>query len=275
MRFIVPISILSLLGVVALSVYLATAGFSTTLSFQVRDRVSQSWVWNAEIKLQNRVIQAFYQGDAGPLWYKFNKLKPGTSYLEIAAPGYEPFKMPVRLKRGKNRIDDPIDMMGTEIANLARFVIFEQKAGTDILLELRPVGTDGRAVLNHPAMDIRIGCRISAQMPGEDKTSRGTRGQELFRGVLEWSWSPQPEVLFRYGALIPGGQIKKHPAPAMIIDYLIAVPDPRHVSTEQLDSIVNQALSLDDPEQFAEFLESLKGRIRFFTPSSFDVARLP
>ena len=48
-------------GGVALVVHLASGALETTLRFRLVDSVSGGWVWNATLKLQNRVMRAFYQ----------------------------------------------------------------------------------------------------------------------------------------------------------------------------------------------------------------------
>ena len=63
--------------------------------------------------------------------------------------------------------------------------------------EFRPVNTAGTVILNHPCMDLWIGCRVSVQVkdgvPVREETPSGSsRGKELFRGEVPWKWDPAP-----------------------------------------------------------------------------------
>ncbi len=263
-------------GAAALAVYLTGLAFDTYLEFQVRDAVSKNWVWDVTITLQDRTMRAYYQSDSGPMWYRFTKLIPGEAELTISAPAYEPKTVPVTLKKGKNRLEEPVDLVGVEIPNLDHFIIFEDLEGNDIVQEIRPVGEDGRAVLNHPCLDLWIGARVSVQMKGglpvQTTTDEGSeRGEELFLGKIEWSWDPLPETTFRYSARIPGAKIKNHPAPFRVIDYLIIVPDPREISPEELDELMEKAYKQNSAEELTSFLNGAKDKLRSFIFTSWNV----
>lgn len=275
---LIPVTAVISLTVIAIAVYLNMARFDTTLDFQFRDAVSKNWVWDSTIKLQNRLIRGFYQSDAGPVVNHFSHLKTGDAELEISAPAYETAVIPVTLNRGRNVVEEPIELVGYEIPNLQRFIIFESLQGEDIILEIRPVGTDGRAVLNHPCLDLWIGCRVSAQMkeglyvtvPTEEGS---TRGEELFKGKIEWEWDPLPETTFRFSARIPGSRIKEHQAPIRIIDYLIIVPDPRKIDQEELEKLMKNTWDLTEPEALTGYLDSYKGRLSYYISASWNVER--
>lgn len=198
------------------------------LEFSVRDGVSRHWVWNVTMTLQDRVMRGYYQSDGGLSLYRFTRLKPGRWDLEISADSYAPLSVPVQLKPGLNRLEAPLDMEGLEIPGLAKFIAFEKAEAGDIVAELRPVGGDGEAVVNHPCLDLWVGCRVSAE------TKQGQRGELLFEGPVPWAWDASPESLFRYSARIPGGRIKPGDADYLVIDYLIIVPDPRKITGEQV-----------------------------------------
>ena len=222
---------LAVVAVVAVAavVYVATNPAHTTYEFVVRDAVSGNWVWDATFRLQGRVIRSHLQSDQGPRPQLFTRLDPGAAMLEISAPSYVAQTIPVTLKRGANRLAEPVELVGSEIPDLAQWIIFENHAGNDIVQELRPVSAAGPAVINHPAMDLWIGARISVQVkdgvPVREETDTGAaRGEELFRGKLQWQWDAAPETTFRYGTIIPGAEIKASSAPYWVIDYLIVVP---------------------------------------------------
>lgn len=272
----IPALILGILAAAALVVFLSTARFDTTLRFTVRDAVSRQWVWDATVTLQDRVIRSFFQSDAGPIEYQFNRLAPGRGELTVSAPSYEPASVPVALKRGRNALPDPIDLVAYEIPNLDRFIIFEDYEGSDLLLEIRPVGTNGQAVVNHPCLDLRIGARISTQMKDglyvqEETESGSERGEELFRGQAEWSWDAEPETVFRYSARIPGAQIQKHQAPYRVIDYLILVPDMRRTNAAELDGVLQKVWNVRTQEELASYLDGFKDKFRYFITTSWNV----
>ncbi len=257
----------------------ATLGRQTTLTFSARDAVSGRWVWDLTARLQNREIRSFFQSDAGPIPFVFSRLSPGKSVLSLSAPSYETVEMPLSLKRGANQLGRSVEMRGLAIPGLDHFVIFENLDGTDIVSQLRPVGTDGKAVLNHPCIDLWIGCRISVQtkggVPVREETEKGSaRGEELFRGKLDWKWDPAPETVFRYSARIPAARIKEDSSLYRVIDYLVVVPDPRKITRQELDALMERAWptgSSGDPEAVVRTLGAEKGRITTFVDTSWNV----
>jgi hypothetical protein len=261
-RVLIPVLIVVVIVAVAVVVYVTMNPVDTTLEFVVRDAVSKNWVWEATFRLQDRVIQAYYQSDRGPVPQIFTHLDPGEATLEINAPSYVGQTIPVSLKRGQNRLEQPIDLVGYEIPDLAKWIIFEERVGNDIVQEIRPVSSEGPAVLNHPCLDLWIGARISVQiydgLPAQEETEEGSeRGEELYKGVLEWEWDPLPETTFRYSSTIPGSQIRANSDPYWVIDYLIIVPDPRKITSEEIDQIMEKAWELP-PQEIEVYLEPHK-----------------
>jgi hypothetical protein len=274
---LIAIVIPSALAVTALAVFLAMTSFDTTLQFGFEDSVSGGWVWGAVARLQDRALIGFYQSDAGPVPHRFTHLKPGDATLTIEARGYEPVSVPVTLKRGSNRLRTPIRMAGTEIPSLVGFAIFENRSGADIMCELRPVGADGSAVVNHPCLPLWVGCRVTTQLrngiPIREPVDAGSsRGEELFSGKVDWTWDALPQTVFRYTVRIPGARITASAAPYRVIDYLIIVPDPRAIDTGELDALMNAAPPITDPDALRAYLERLKGRLRYFFDTSWNVA---
>jgi hypothetical protein len=265
------------IAIVAVTVYFAMNPKDNTLEFQVRNSVSKGWVWDATITLQDRSIRGYYQTDRGPINYRFTRLEPGEYEMTISASGYDTVTAPVTIKKGDNTLDAPIDMVAYEIPNLERFIIFEEYEGGDIVQEIRLVGTDGRAVLNHPCMNLQIAALVSVQTKGgmavQEETEVGSdRGDLLFQGKIDWSWAGVPETYFRYSSRIPGSQIKKSSAPYMVIDYLILVPDPRKISDEELETILGKAGVLQDFEKLQTYLENESGdRFSYYLFTSWNV----
>jgi len=216
-RLLLGCSAAALLGIAA--VLLATLlPRETTLEVRVRDAVSRRWIWDLTLKVQDRELRSFYQSDGGLRTFRFTHLRPERSTLEASAPGYPPLRVPVALRRGVNRLAQPLEMTGSGIPGLAGFHMFETREGRDFVVQVRPVDKDGRAILNHPCIGIRVECRLFAELPG------GARGTELFRGRIPLAWDAAPEATFRYSARIPGEAVKDDPSPLRVIDYIVVVP---------------------------------------------------
>jgi hypothetical protein len=257
-RVLIPVLIIALIVAVAVVVYVAMNPVDTTLEFVARDAVSKGWVWDATFSLQGRVIRSHFQSDRGPLPQRFTHLEPGEATLELSAPSYVSQTITVNLKRGENRLPEPIDLVGYEIPDLTKWIIFEDRVGNDIVQEIRPVSSKGPAILNHPCLDIWLGARVSVQvydgLPAQEETEEGSeRGEQLYKGILDWEWDGLPETTFRYSSAIPGSQIKANTDPYWVIDYLIVVPDPRKISREEVDQIMEKAWDLS-PQAIPEYL---------------------
>jgi hypothetical protein len=272
-KALVPLAVIVVLAVVAVAVYVAMNPVDTTLEFQVRDAVSKAWVYDASFRLEGRLIRSHFQSDQGPGVQRFTHLSPGKARLEIAAPFYQPAARDLALKRGANRLQEPIDLVGLELPELKSFIMFEDLAGSDVQVEIRPVSNAGPAVVNHPCLDLWIGARMTVQMkkglPVQEETEEGSvRGEELFRGRLEWKFDTYPETVFRYSAVIPGAKIKPSKAPYRVVDYLVVLPHPLAIGREELESIMEKTWSLK-PEAVEQYLrpyqEQGKLRVEVFT----------
>ena len=272
-KAVVPLAVVVLIAAVAVAVYLAMNPVDTTLEFTVRDAVSKAWVYDASFRLEGRLIRSHFQSDQGPEPQRFTHLKPGRSTLQIEAPSYQSVSRELTLKRGANRLEEPIDLVGLELPDLASFIMFENLAGSDVQVEIRPVSKAGPAVLNHPCLDLWIGARMTVQLkkglPVQEETEEGsTRGEELFRGRLEWKFDPYPETVFRYSALIPGAKIKPSKAPYRVVDYLVVLPSPLATGKQELEAIMEKAWNLK-PEEVEAYLrpyqEQGKLRVEVFT----------
>ena len=259
------------LGVTALVVFLTTQSFQTSLEFTVRDAVSKEWVYDSTIKLQNRVIQGYFGKD-----YTFTLLKPGETTLSISAASYVAKEVPVKIKRGKNVLEEPIDIVGYEIPTLSHFIVIEDVEDGELVTEVRPVGEDTKAVVNHPCLDLRILLLISTQMykgriTRTDTETGSTRGEELYRGEVEWRWDSSPNTVFRYTVPIPVKKMKQSDASIWVIDYLILVPDNRNVTAEEMDKIVQEIGGIADPELLTAKLDTYQGKLKYYLNESWNV----
>jgi len=266
-KVLIPLLIVVVLAAVAVIVYVAMNPVDTTLEFLVRDAVSRNWVYDATFRLEGRVIRSHFQSDQGPVAQRFTHLKPGAATLEIGAPAYRTETRDIVLKRGSNRLPAPIELVGLEIPELRDFIMFESREASDIAVEIRPVSKAGPAVINHPCLDLWIGARVTVQMKGglpvQQETEAGSvRGEELFRGRLEWKFDSYPETVFRYGARIPGAKLKPSTTPYWAVDYLIVVPNPANITKEELESIMEKTWSLK-PEEVEKYLAPFEEQRKF------------
>jgi hypothetical protein len=262
----------------------------TALVFQLQDAVSGAWVWDASVILQGRLLKSYYQTDAGPIPQKLTHLKPGASTLIISAPGYEPVSIPVILARGKNRLPGPVKMVGREIPLLSGFSTFESMDNGDIVAQVRPLDAAGKAILNHPCIDLWIGCTVSEEVRDgapvrTEGDARSIRGGVLFRGAVRWTWDALPESLFRYSLRIPSRGMQNRASLYRVIDYLIVVPDPSKISRAELERIMTGAWQAGGlasanadrllPERLApgiaSALDAERGRLSWFFITSWDV----
>lgn len=262
---------------IAIIVFFSMNSTDTVLEFRIQDSVSNNWIWDSTITLQNRTIRGYYQTDRGPVTYRFTHLKPGNFEITISAPSYETRILPVKLKKGLNTLDSPIELIAYEIPNLAKFIIFEEFKNNSFIQELRPVGKDGKAILNHPCMNLQLAAMISVQtrngIPVQVETDSGSeRGDYLFRGKIDWTWDPLPETYFRYSSQIPGSMIKKNNSPYLVIDYLILIPIPGKISDKELEQILLQAVSIGELKDLQTFLkEADRDRFKYYFTTSWNV----
>lgn len=277
-KYTLPFAVLLIIVIIALVSFFGSRDFDTTLEFTARDAVSKDFIWDAEFILQDRLIHAFYQSDQGTRTYTFTNLKPGESELVLKAPSYQKVTLPITLKRGKNVIEEPVELMAYEIPTLDYFYIFEEYQGRDLIMELHPVGTDGTAVTNHPCVDIRIGAVVYEQVlngePVTEETKSGAqRGRELFMGIIPWEYDALPETIFRYSGRLKAQRIAESQAPYWVIDYLIVVPDSRKITSEEVDALIEQGAATGDMEEFSALLDKEEERLDYFYFTNWNVER--
>lgn len=249
-------------GLVAL---VSAAPWETTVEFRIRDRVTGGPVWNATATLQDRFLRAWYAGEGDAL--AFARLDPGEAVLEVSAPDYQSVSVPVTLRRGRNRIDEPIDMTGLRIPGLSRFMVSEDDSGSELYATFWPLSSQGPAVVNHPALDLWIGVRISAQEAG------ATRGETLFVGEIEWRWDSSRKALARYRARIPLERIGAGDATPLVIDYLVIVPDPLAVERDEVAAIVTAAWTGSEPASLPAYLARYADRFDYYVHTSWNLRR--
>lgn len=265
---------------VSLAVWSATSPRNRVLELTVRDTVSHSWVWDLTATLEGRVIRRFYQSDRGPVALEFTRLRRGTSVLELSSPSYVPVRVPVTVRGRRTVLQQPLNMVGYEIPDLADFLVFQAPGQDGFTAELRPIRNDGTAATNHPCLDLWVGCMVWVQVEGGAPVTSPTqtgaeRGQLLFRDRVQWVWDDSPDVLFRYRALIPRARMLATQAPYLVFDYLVAVPDPRRISSAELQKLMETVWGTADPAEALGLLEQNRGRLRYFLDTSWNVERSP
>ena len=270
-----------IMSIIGIGIVTSTALFfsykrDTILEFQIRDSVSGSWVWDASVSLQDKIIKTYYQKDSGLKTYRFTGLKPGKSLLKISAPYYQTKEVFVVLKRGINVIEGPIEAAGLEIPGLDNFIIFESIEGGEITGELRPVTRNGETINNHPCLDIAVFSVVSEQMKAgiyiqkpEEKGSY--RGKILFQGILSWTWHRSISAPFRYVSHLPLPEIDETNAPFWVIDYLILVPGPAGISPEEYKKLLQELAAVKGQEDMVFVLDRYKRSLKYFFSTSWNV----
>ena len=263
-------------AVVAMISTLALAGCGrATLEFTLADATSGSFVWAATARCQDRSLPLFFQSDRGPVPQRFVDLEPGPSELVIEAAGYRPVRLPVRLRRGTNRLPEPVRMTGIDIPGLDHWIVTESADGRDLLAELRPVRSDGTAVLNHPCLPLRVAVLITVQekngTPTLEKTIQGAaRGKVLFQGQVPWTWNALIEKTFRYSLRIAGSRIESSAAPYRVVDYLVVTPIPEKITEAEVDRLL-AGFRWENPEEAIATLAAERDRVRWQLVTSWNV----
>lgn len=290
LKRIIVISLIGLFILIAGIVFITTQASDTTLEFKVIDKVSKGWVWDCTITFknpiaaQNRIIRSYYQTNKGAGILKFTNLQPGTWTMELSAPHYAPVTREITIQGGQNILKDPIEMTGLEIQGLEKFFLFPKydQENNQINIELRPAKKNDldkwEAIVNHPTLDILMGCRIHIQIKDgvfvKKPTSQGAdRGEQLFNGKLEWQWDASAENIYRYSAILQGTKIKNHISPYRVYDFIILVPIPGKITNPELNNIMNEALSLDEDDVPA-FLSQHEEKLTYYIDVSWNVPAL-
>lgn len=277
--FFYPAAALLVIVAAAFIVYVLPDFLTAKLTIRVEDAVSHSWVWDAKITIDNSEMRTFYQSDHGPTDLTFTGLPLGRAILKVTAPNYVTREIPVRLHRGGNRLDAPIELVGYRIPGLDHFAMIEGNSPDAITVQVRPVGKSGIALEHYPCIDLWIGALVSVEtrngkavLVSSDTTS--TRGQPFFRGRIRWKWNSNIADSFRYSASIPYSDLGS--APYLVIDYLVIVPDPRKISAAEVDSMMAKAPDISNMKELTTYLDGQRSgdRFRYYFSTSWNVSRM-
>ena len=267
--------LVGLIVIIGLVIIFSAMKTETTLEFQVIDSTSKGWVWDMTATFQDRYINSYYQSNTGPVVLSFTDLEAGDWTLELNAPHYEPVSIPVQIKNGLNKIGTPIEMIGYEIPGLSEIFVFTEWKDNELILNPRPIDSEGKGIGTHPCLNMWFGLRISVQIKNgiivREPVEKGSeRGEELFRGQCEWEWDSDPTTFYRYLVKVPYNKIKQHNAPYRVFDYIIVFNDPRKMDKETLDGEMEKVFQMKDETELTLFLDSFDDSITYFISTSWN-----
>ncbi len=258
----------ALVAALAVGLFFRWRGPAATLSFEVRDAASASWVWDSTIRLQDRFLRGFYATS-----FHFTHLRPGTFEMSVTAPNYQPASVRIRIRPGSNTIP-PVSLVGLEIPGFSRFTVSAGRGARGLELKLNPLNAQGDLIKAFPCIDVRIMASVSVQVKGGSPvlapTAEGAeRGTRLFQGEAAWTWDPAPDAVYRYDAVL--SRIPPEAAPYLVIDYAVLIPDPRRISSQDVDGLVNGFLQLRDPGALAGYLRPYRDKVRLESGTVWNV----
>jgi len=256
-------------AVVAAALAFLWAHAPAALSFEVRDAASKSWVWNSTARLQNRVIRGFYSTS-----YRFTHLRPGTFDLTISAPHYEPASVRVRVRTGRTNTIAPISLVGYEIPDFSRLTVAANRGARGLELQITAVDATGDLIKVFPCIDLRIAVRVSVQLkggspaltPSKEGAERGTR---LFQGKVDWTWNPATDAVYRYNAVVPG--IPPDAGPYVVVDYVVLIPDPRKISSGDVDAVTSELVQINDARALSAVLRPYMDKVKMESGSLWNI----
>jgi hypothetical protein len=265
-----------ILCILAAIIFFITVKQDTTLSVRIMDAVSRGWVWDATVSLQDKYMRLYYQSDTGPVTQVFTGLTPGgEAMLGVSAPHYRPVRIPLTLQRGDNTIKEPVMMVGYEIPDLKEIFVYREVVDGKLFLNPRPINSEGKGIGEHPCLAMLFYLRVSVQVidgiPVLEPVDEGSeRGEELFRGKLEWEWDSHPDTFYRYRMEVPINKIKKHNAPYCVYDHMVIFPHPEKITKEELENELERVMYLEKFEDITNILDVLGDRIMYFVSSSWN-----
>ena len=269
-RIIIIIAAVAVVGGVIL---FAANSRDATLVFRLQDAVSRSWVWDADVAIQDRSMKLYYQSDRAPRPLAFTRLEPGTHELLITAPNYDERRVTVDLRPGTNELVEPIELAGRRIPGLSHFALSPRLDNGDLVIQIRPISQEGTAIINHPALDLLLGIRVSRQTDGEGERARG---EVLFEGLVDWTWDALPESTFRYVARLPGASVSASRLNGrLVLDSVVILENPAAPSPRETDGLEAAAALLEsgdaDIASIRDQVDDLAGVRVFFPPTIWSV----
>lgn len=249
-----PSAALFLIGI------LTFTGCSSSLEIEVRDAVTDSWVWGATITVQDRVRHAYYQADAGTRSYEFADLRRGTTDIIVSAPGYAEKRHTISLKAGANALPQPIYVQPQRIPELRNAVVFERISSERLEVEIRLLDRNNRLISNHPGVDLRLLVRFDHDDPQHEAAVRR----------MDWRWNEHPTAQSRYVGTLELGSTVDTAKLEGRRTYLLLFPEHESWSETLIDDI-QRLLARGEREQLADALTESKSLEAYFYVDPSDV----
>jgi len=122
--------------------------------------------------------------------FQITGLDLGLYTLKVSAPGYEPMKEEITVKRGTTRLEIP--MRGTEIPGLDRIFVFTDSIkGRGIQVEIRFVNKRGIGIKHFPRLPMTMDARLYARLGTHEKY---IRGRLIYSGPVELYWDAKASL---------------------------------------------------------------------------------
>jgi hypothetical protein len=265
-----------LAAIVLMAAIFAWSPRTGTVTVELHDAVSGSWIYDAEIALGDRFTRSFFSTEQ-----QFSDLPFGTWEVVVSADGFPPVSpRTVELSRRDRDVTVAIEMRGNGIPDMQDLLVFERIENGTLQAEIRPVDSGRRGIVRHPAMPIAIAAAVWVQTvdgrPARFPTSAGAeRGRLLLRDSLTWSWRDDRDDGYRYIAESVWGEIGSADGPIAVVDYIVVVADAQNVTQQDVDGQLQrivQAVSLEDPDDVTlDGVSSAGSGVRVFRDTSWNV----
>ncbi len=151
-----------------------------TLTGEIFDRSSGMPVYAARVRFDDRSTMLFTTRQ-----FTLRSLSKGTGTLTVSAPGYATQSRRIRLSRRETRV--AIGLEGKEVPGLAGVLVWGEKEGDSLRLDIRLLDTQGSVIERFPLLPFRARVKIWENLGSE---SAPLRGWLLYQGDLEPSFDP-------------------------------------------------------------------------------------
>jgi hypothetical protein len=224
----------------------------------------------------------------------FGDLEPGAYLLRAEAAHYVSATQRVDLRRGRNRLPQPLRLTGLEIPELHRFTVTERLAPRGFVLELQALREDGSPITSHPTVPMLVAARVSKMKHTADRDGDGngdgaetrepTRGEVVYAGFLDWEWNDSPGVTHRYEAQLPFRRVGLRTASTVMAEYLLIMPKQAVLQSDTVEQIYSSLQRWSDAagfvrrlrrtEDFSALVQRLRRgseQIYFFSDTSYEL----
>lgn len=242
----------------------------------VRDALSGAPVWDASIRV-GRWDSLVYSKPAS----SFLSILPGRRTLVAEAPGYLPASERVVVTLGKVTDAPPVALTGYRIPGLRGFALSADREKGGLSIRLAPLDSGGRPIREFPCVDIRAVVRVFIQVdrgavateprrpaPGREPFERGAG---LFDDVVSWTWNAEDGNPYRYRLFVPNERIASLPAPYVVVEALVLVPDLRRIGEGEVEAVARKLAANDSRSAVREIEQRYGGRLRLYDTVAWNV----